>query len=184
MSLADEIAQMLDPRPAAEPGEDEDIDGAFALGNLHEESYEQPPEPKKGRKPRMRAAIDLGSSAAKYAGRVVSRERLAREQRHETKQQSASEDEDDEDDDGEEEDDEEEEDIEDDEDEDDEGDDDDNDDDDDEGDLSEEEELDSGASAGDISDASDAADEAELPTGAGRKAAGRKEGKGRKRAAA
>ena len=105
MSLADEIAQMLDPRPAAEPGEDEDIDGAFALGNLHEESYEQPPEPKKGRKPRMRAAIDLGSSAAKYAGRVVSRERLAREQRHETKQQSASEDEDDEDDDDEEEDD-------------------------------------------------------------------------------
>ena len=69
-SLADEIAGLLDTRPAG-PVADED-EGGEELGLL---APEDAPAPMPARKLRA-VGIDLGESGAKYAGRVVSRQRL------------------------------------------------------------------------------------------------------------
>ena len=80
-SLADEISAMLDVRPSGEIDEDPDVDAATSFA-LHDEDLagdEDAARPPRASRGHMRAAIDLGSDAAKYSGRVVSRGKLARQ---------------------------------------------------------------------------------------------------------
>ena len=101
-SLADEISAMLDVRPSGEIDEDPDVDAATSFA-LHDEDLagdEDAARPPRASRGHMRAAIDLGSDAAKYSGRVVSRGKLARQQQL-ARAQRAQEVEDDDDDDDE-----------------------------------------------------------------------------------
>ena len=79
--LADEIADLLNPAPTAEQGDDDEFVSSSQkpLGLLADDDVALEPSRSGGR--RMRAAIDMSATGSKYAGRVISRDSLDRRRR-------------------------------------------------------------------------------------------------------
>ena len=96
-ALADEIAALLNPTPAEQDDDEFVSSSQKSLGLLGDDDVTV--QKQSGR--RMRAAIDMSSTGAKYAGRVTTRDALDRRHRLPSKPQRAEEEEED----GEEEDD-------------------------------------------------------------------------------
>ena len=94
-ALADEIAALLNPTPAEQDDDEFVSSSQKSLGLLGDEDVAV--QEQSGQR-RMRAAIDMSSTGAKYAGRVTTRDALDRRHRLPSKPQRAEEEEDDEDD--------------------------------------------------------------------------------------
>ena len=94
-ALADEIAALLNPAPAEQDDDEFVSSSQKSLGLLGDDDVAV--QKQSGR--RMRAAIDMSSTGAKYAGRVTTRDALDRRHRLPSKPQRSEEEEEDDDDD-------------------------------------------------------------------------------------
>lgn len=90
-ALADEIAALLNPTPAEQDDDEFVSSSQKSLGLLGDDDVTV--QKQSGR--RMRAAIDMSSTGAKYAGRVTTRDALDRRHRLPSKPQRAEEEEED-----------------------------------------------------------------------------------------